>query len=193
MIQTGSGYQPRLKQLYHQKLRKELCKELKLDNIHQVPELEKIVLNAGLGRVKNDKNALLVAANTLAKISGQKPQTTLARLSIASFQLRTGHRTGLMVTLRDARMYEFLERLICLVMPRFRDFRGASLKSFDQSGNYSLGFAEQSLFPELSFAETSPSHGLQATIVFANSSCAKNNRKLLQAFGFKFEKEAKKD
>ena len=181
-------YQPRLKEQYRSEIRPQLQKELALKNIHQVPEIEKIILNVGLGRVKDDKKTLAAAANTLAKISGQKPQKTQARLSIANFKLRSGQEIGYMVTLRDERMYEFLERLIHLVLPRFRDFRGLSLKSFDRQGNYSLGFREQALFPELSFEETNPSHGLQATLVFARSRAIEDNRKLLLAFGFPFVK-----
>ena len=128
-----------MKTQYQQEIRPQLQKELGLKNIHQVPCLEKIILNVGLGRVKDDKKLLATAANTLTKISGQTPQMTQARLSIANFKLRTGQHIGYMVTLRNQRMYEFLERLIHLVLPRFRDFRGLSLKSFDRRGNYSLG------------------------------------------------------
>ena len=182
-------YQAQMKQSYYQTIRPNLMKELKLKNIHQAPRLEKIILNSGLGRSKSDKRVFETATNTLGRISGQHPQVTLARMSVASFKLRTGNKIGIMVTLRDNRMYEFLERLIELVMPRLRDFRGARLKSFDKSGHYSIGFPEQSIFPELSFEETSPAHGLQATLVFKSQN-PEHNRALLQAFGFKFEKTA---
>ena len=184
----SSIYQSQLKTEYYASIRPQLKKDLKLKNLHQVPLLEKIILNTGLGRTKDQKQVFTTAENTLAKISAQKPQITLARMSIASFKLRTGNKIGLMVTLRDDRMYEFLERLINVVMPRFRDFRGASLKSFDKQANYSLGFKEQALFPELSFEETNPAHGLQATLVFDKDDKA-HNRALLEAFGFKFEKD----
>ncbi len=180
-------YQPQLKADYYAKIRPKLKTDLKLKNIHEVPQLEKIVLNTGLGRSKGDKKVFETALNTLSKISGQKPKETVARMSVASFKLRTGNKIGLMVTLRDARMYEFLERLINLVMPRLRDFRGASLRSFDKSGHYSIGFKEQSIFPELSFEETNPPHGLQVTLVF-NGSQPGHAKALLEEFGFKFEK-----
>ncbi len=184
-----NSYQPKLKADYYSKIRPKLKTDLKLKNIHEVPKLEKIILNAGLGRVKGDKQIFETAVNTLSKISGQKPKETVARMSVASFKLRTGNKIGLMVTLRGARMYEFLERLINLVMPRLRDFRGASLQSFDKSGHYSIGFREQSIFPELSFEETNPAHGLQATLVFSDSR-SDYVRALLEEFGFKFEKTA---
>ena len=182
------NYQPRLKLLYYNELRPQLHKDLKLANIYEVPKLEKIVINTGLGRSKDNKQIFATAENTLAKISGQKPQICLSRMSIASFKLRTGNKIGMMVTLRDQRMYEFLDRLINLVIPRFRDFRGISLKAFDTTGNYSIGFREQALFPELSFEETNPAHGLQANLVF-DSNNAQYNKALMEAFGFKFEKE----
>lgn len=181
--------QPTLKRQYFSEIRPKLLVELGLTNLHQVPKLEKIILNAGLGRSKDDKKVLETATNTLAKISGQTPQVTKARMSIANFKLRTGQVIGCRVTLRDQRMYEFLERLIHLVMPRFRDFRGASLKSFDRQGNYSIGFRDQSVFSELSFEETNPPHGLQATLVFENSCRVEDNRALLAAFGFPFSKQ----
>ena len=187
-----NSYQSQLKTDYYASIRPQLKKDLKLKNLHQVPRLEKIILNTGLGRAKDQKQVFTTAENTLAKISAQKPQITLARMSIASFKLRTGNKIGLMVTLRDDRMYEFLERLINVVMPRFRDFRGASLKSFDKQANYSLGFKEQALFPELSFEETNPAHGLQATLVFDKDNKA-HNRALLEAFGFKFEKDKQEE
>ena len=182
-------YKARLKAAYHETIRPQLLKDLGLKNIHQVPRLEKIVLNAGLGKAKSDKQVFERATNTLSRISGQRPQVTLARMSVASFKLRAGNKIGMMVTLRDNRMYEFLERLIEFVMPRLRDFRGARLKSFDRSGHYSIGFKEQSIFPELSFEETHPAHGLQATLVFKSRSAA-DSQALLEAFGCKFEKSA---
>ena len=140
----AAPYRPRLKAAYYGEIRPRLLKQLGLKNVHEVPRLEKIVLNCGLGRAKADKRAFETATNTLSRISGQRPQATLARMSVASFKLREGNRIGLTATLRDNRMYEFLERLVELVMPRLRDFRGASLKSFDRSGNYSIGFCPSS-------------------------------------------------
>ena len=188
-VTTKTTYRPRLKADYYERIRPKLQAGLQLKNIHQVPRLEKIIVNAGLGRTKDDKKVFETATNTLAKISGQQPKITTARMSVAAFKLRTGQKIGLMSTLRGDRMYEFLDRLINLVMPRLRDFRGASAKAFDRSGNYSIGFREQSIFPELSFEETSPPHGLQATLVF-ESAGSEHSRALLEEFGFKFEKSA---
>src|SRR5574337_127548 len=140
---------PRLKLSYRDKLAPELSSELGLDNIHQVPLLKKVVVNVGLGRAKDDKILLEATANTLRKITGQQPQITAAKVSIASFKLRQGNKIGLKVTLRGDRMYEFVERLINLVLPRQRDFHGVSPRSFDKQGNYSLGLSDQSVFPEL--------------------------------------------
>ena len=184
---SATSYQPRLKTAYKKEIRSQLQADLGLANLHQVPKLDKIVLNSGLGRSKDDKRVFETARNTLAKISGQRPVTTKARLSIASFKLRTGNPIGLMVTLRGDRMYEFLDRLINLVIPRFRDFRGLSRRSFDPSGNYSIGFREQSLFPELSFEETQPAHGLQATLIFDSQGPA-HSLALLEKFGARFTK-----
>ena len=190
MVKTTSAParpQPQLKLDYETAIRPKLKKELGLKNVHEVPRLEKIVLNAGLGRLKGDKKVFETAVNTLGKISGQRPKEAVARMSVASFKLRAGQKIGLVATLRGERMYEFLERLIHLVMPRLRDFRGASLKSFDRRGNYSIGFREQAIFPELSFEETNPVHGLQATLVF-DSRSPEHSQRLLEEFGFKFEK-----
>lgn len=178
---------PRLKKLYSEKIVSELVKELKLANIHQVPKLEKIVINVGLGKAKDDKRMFEVANNTLLKVTGQKPQETYARMSIATFKLREGNKVGLKVTLRGERMYEFLDRFINIVLPRLRDFHGVSLKSFDKQGNYSIGVTEQSIFPELSFEETSVAHGMQVVIV-TDSHNVEDNKALLTKFGMPFEK-----
>lgn len=132
-------YTARLKDQYTSKWAKELKEELKLDNVNQVPRLEKIVINAGLGRAKDEKRILEVASNTIRKITGQQPVETIARKSIASFKLREGNKVGLKVTLRDQRMYEFADRFINIVLPRLRDFHGVSEKAFDKQGNYSIG------------------------------------------------------
>lgn len=180
----------RLKALYKKSLAAELQKDLKLTNPHQVPKLEKIVINVGLGRAKDDKKLMEIATNTVKKITGQQPVETLARMSIASFKLREGNKVGLKVTLRDDRMYEFTDRLINIVLPRLRDFHGVSAKAFDGQGNYSLGLTEQSVFPELSFEETTTPHGLQVVFVI-NAQEAAHSRALLEKFGMPFEKEAK--
>ena len=129
----------------------ELQKELELKNVHQVPQLEKIVVNIGLGRAKDDKKVMEAATNTLRKITGQQPVETIAKNSIAGFKLREGNKIGLKVTLRGDRMYEFMDRLINIVLPRLRDFHGVSAKAFDKQGNYAIGYTDQSVFPELTF------------------------------------------
>ncbi|HYG83769.1 MAG TPA: 50S ribosomal protein L5 [Verrucomicrobiae bacterium] len=183
---------PRLKQLYNERLVAELKKELELDNVHQVPRLEKIVISSGIGKHKDDKRYYEVVTNTLTKITGQKPVDRMARKSIASFKIRAGmNRIGVSVTLRGARMYEFLDRLVNVGLPRVRDFHGVGAKGFDRSGNYSLGIVEQSIFPELNFEDTQVLHGLQVTFVF-RSQKPKHTRLLLEKFGVPFEKGGKR-
>ncbi len=177
----------RLKQLYQTQFSKELVTELGLKNANEVPRLEKIVLNIGLGKAKDDKKVLEVAANTLRKISGQQPIDTIAKQSIAGFKLREGNKIGLKVTLRDERMYEFMDRLINVVIPRFRDFHGVNPKAFDKSGNYSIGVNDQSVFPELTFEETTTTHGLQAIFVIRSKE-PEHSKALLIKFGMPFEK-----
>jgi len=190
---TASANTPaRLKKLFVEQYKQELFKELGLSNINEVPRLEKIVISVGLGKAKDDKKMFEVATNTLLKVTGQKPVETFAKQSIASFKLREGNRIGLKVTLRDARMYEFLDRVINLVLPRLRDFHGVKTRSFDAQGNYNVGFSDQSIFPELSFEETSNSHGMEITIVI-DSKDKEHSRALLEKFGMPFEKERKGD
>lgn len=168
----------------------ELEKELGLKNLHQLPKLKKIVLNVGLGRAKDDKKIIETAKNTLTKITGQAPVETFAKKSIAGFKLREGNMIGLKITLRGDKMYEFADRLINIVLPRLRDFHGVSNKAFDKAGNYSLGFNDQSVFPELSFEETTTVHGMQ--VVFVIDAHEKAHAKaLLEKFGMPFEKENK--
>ncbi len=168
----------------------ELQKELELKNVNLVPKLEKIVLNIGLGKAKDDKKVIEAATNTLIKITGQKPSETFAKNSIAGFKLREGNMIGLKVTLRGDKMYEFADRLINIVLPRLRDFHGVSAKAFDKSGNYSIGFIDQSVFPELTFEETTTAHGLQAVFVIRAEEPA-HAKALLVKFGMPFEKEGK--
>lgn len=178
----------RLKVLYKDQYVAELFKELGLANINEVPRLEKIVLNVGLGRAKDDKKMIEVAANTLRKITGQQPLDTIAKQSIAGFKLREGNKIGMKVTLRGDRMYEFMDRLISIVLPRLRDFHGVKATAFDKGGNYSIGLTDQSVFPELTFEETTTSHGLQAVFVI-NSKEQAHSRALLEKFGMPFEKK----
>lgn len=182
-----ADYAPRLKKLYVDEIAKQLKDELKLSNRHEAPRLEKIVINVGLGRAKDDKRLLEVAENTLVKITGQKPVQTVAKQSIASFKLREGSKIGLKVTLRDARMYEFADRFINLVLPRLRDFHGVSAKAFDKQGNYSIGLTDQSVFAELSYEDTATAHGLQVVFGIKSKNPA-HARALLEKFGVPFEK-----
>jgi large subunit ribosomal protein L5 len=180
----------RLRSAYNEKIVAELRKELALSNPHLIPKLEKITLNIGLGKSKDDKKMIATATNTLTKITGQKPVETIAKKSIASFKLREGNKIGLKVTLRGDKMYEFLDRLITVVLPRLRDFHGVSNKAFDRQGNFSLGMIDQSVFPELTFDETTTVHGLQAVFTIKCVEPA-HAKLLLEKFGMPFEKEAK--
>jgi large subunit ribosomal protein L5 len=180
----------RFREQYKSEFAKALQKELKLTNPHQVPKLEKIVVNIGLGRAKDDKKFMEVASNTLRKITGQEPLETFAKKSIAGFKLREGNKIGLKATLRGDRMYEFMDRVITVVLPRLRDFHGVSAKAFDKQGNYSLGFVDQSVFPDLAFEETTTTHGLQVNFVI-NCEQQAHARALLEKFGMPFEKENK--
>lgn len=180
----------RLLERYNAEFAKTLQEELALANIHQVPRIEKIVINVGLGKAKDDKKMFEVASNTLRKITGQQPVGTIAKKSIAGFKLREGNKIGLKVTLRGARMYEFMDRVISVVLPRLRDFHGVSAKAFDKTGNYSLGFVDQSVFPELTFEETTTVHGMQVNFVIKAESPA-HAKALLEKFGMPFEKESK--
>ena len=190
MATKTSPVLPRLKKQYLETLSKELLKELELKNVNQVPVLEKIVINVGLGKAKDDKAMFEVATNTLTKITGQKPVETYAKMSIATFKLREGNKIGLKVTLRGDRMYEFMDRFINIVLPRLRDFHGVKLGAFDKQGNYAIGITEQSIFPELTFEETTKPHGMQ--IIFVTKCEKKEDAKaLLAKFGMPFEKELK--
>jgi large subunit ribosomal protein L5 len=188
---TSATTAPRLKLQFQQTLAGELKEKLELENIHQVPRLEKIVINVGLGKSKDDKRTFEIVRTTLRKITGQQPVEVMAKKSIASFKIRAGMNTiGMKVTLRGDKMYEFLDRLTNIVLPRVRDFHGVSAKAFDPQGNYSLGLTEQSVFPELTFEDIAQLHGLQINFVI-NSSNPTNSRALLEGFGIPFEKTGK--
>ena len=180
---------PRLKALYQDQFRKELQAELGLDNVHQVPRLEKIVVSVGLGKAKDDKRMQDAVINTIEKVTGQAPIKRLAKKSIAGFKIRAGMGApiGAMVTLRGARMYEFLDRFANVALPRVRDFHGVGVK-FDRGGNYNLGITDQSIFPELTFEETQVVHGMQITFAIENGN-KEASRALLEKFGLPFEKE----
>jgi large subunit ribosomal protein L5 len=184
-------YRARLRAEYNDKFVGELEKELGLTNVNQVPKLEKIVVNIGLGRAKDDKRMMEIATNTLRKITGQEPIQTTAKNSIAGFKLREGNKIGLKVTLRGDRMYEMLDRLVNVVLPRLRDFHGVSSKAFDKQGNYSIGMTDQSVFPELTFEETTTPHGMQFVLVISSEEPS-HARALLEKFGMPFEKTTEK-
>ena len=176
---------PRLLKLYRDKFVPELTKDLNLSNSLAAPKIEKIVINVGLGEALVNSKALEHCIKDIALITGQKPITTKAKSSIAGFKIREGMAIGVATTLRNHRMYEFLDRLINLSLPRVRDFRGLSNKSFDGNGNYTLGIKEQVIFPEIEYNSIDKIRSLQITIV----TTAKNNEsgiKLLSSFGFPF-------
>lgn len=176
---------PRLRQLYIDKIRSELAEKLGRKNVHSLPHLQKIVINMGVGSATQDKKHIDDATASMALIAGQKPVVTLARQSIAGFRLREGQAIGCKVTLRGTRMYEFLDRLLSLVLPRVRDFRGVSPKAFDGRGNYSLGLTEYLVFPELNPDKFTRSQGLN--IVFVTSTDDNDEgRELLRQFGMPF-------
>lgn len=191
MATKTTPYVARLKDLYNKQYAAELQKELELANPHQVPRLEKIVVNVGLGRAKDDKKIMETASNTVRKITGQEPIDTVAKNSIAGFKLREGNKIGIKVTLRGNKMYEFADRLINIVLPRLRDFHGVKAGAFDKSGNYSIGFTDQSVFPELTFEETTTAHGLQVVFV-VKAQDVNASRALLAKLGMPFEKKESK-
>jgi large subunit ribosomal protein L5 len=188
---TTTSTAPRLKALYVGQFRGELQTELGLDNIHQVPSLEKIVVSVGIGKNKDDKRHYEAVKNTLNKVTGQAPVDRMAKKSIAGFKIRAGmNRVGINVTLRGPRMYEFLDRFVNVALPRVRDFHGVGTK-IDKGGNYNLGITDQSIFPELSFEETQWVHGMQVTFAINNGDKV-SSRALLEKFGLPFEKEGGK-
>jgi len=178
---------PRLKERYEQEIVPALMKEFQFDNVMRVPRVKKVVLNIGLGEAIANPKALESAEKDLATISGQHPVVTKSKRSIAAFKLRTGMPIGMMVTLRDRRMYEFMDRLVSVVLPRIRDFRGVSRTSFDGSGNYSLGFKDQLMFPEIDYDKVEKPRGFQITIVTTARS-DEEGRRLLELMGMPFVK-----
>jgi large subunit ribosomal protein L5 len=178
---------PRLKERYEQDIVPALMKEFKFDNVMRVPRVNKVVLNIGLGEAIANPKAIESAEKDMATISGQHPVVTRSKRSIAAFKLRTGMPIGMMVTLRDRRMYEFLDRLVSVVLPRIRDFRGVSRTSFDGRGNYSLGFKDQLMFPEIDYDKVEKPRGFQITIVTTARS-DEEGRRLLELMGMPFVK-----
>ena len=176
-----------LKTKYIEDVKPALQEQFKYENIHQIPSLNKIVLNMGVGEASHNSKLAESIVNQLTKISGQKAVATKAKKSIASFKLREGSPVGCMVTLRGERMYDFLQKLICVVLPRIRDFRGVSSKSFDGRGNYTLGLKEQSLFPEISFDEVDTVNGMNISII-TTAKTDEEARALLKELGMPFKK-----
>ena len=182
---------PRMRARYEETIRPALVEKYGYKNPHQIPQIEKITLNMGVGSAIGDKKILDLAVDCMTEIAGQKPVITIARKSIANFRLREGMPIGCMVTLRRQRMYEFLDRLISIVLPRVRDFRGISRKAFDGRGNYTLGLTEQLVFPELNPDKFTRPQGMNITIVTSSD----NNdeaRDLLEMFGMPFKQDPKK-
>jgi large subunit ribosomal protein L5 len=185
---TATAEIPRLKKRYADEVRAQLKDALGLDNIMQVPRFEKIVVNMGVGAAVQQQSLLEGAVRDLTIIAGQKPLVTKAKKSIAGFKLREGNAIGVKVTLRGDRMWEFLDRLISLAIPRIRDFRGLSPTSFDGRGNYTFGVTEQLIFPEIDYDKVDAPRGMDITIVTTARSDAEG-KALLDAFGFPFRRE----
>jgi large subunit ribosomal protein L5 len=182
----------RLKDRYNDEIRPRLFEQLGYSSVMQVPRVEKVVLNMGVGEAKQDSKMLDAAAEQLAQIAGQKPNIRRARKSIAQFKLREGMPVGVSVTLRAERAYEFLDRLMSVAVPRIRDFRGLNPRSFDGRGNYSIGVREQIIFPEIDYDAIDQVRGLDVTIVTS----ASTNREafaLLEALGMPFSREGRPD
>lgn len=177
----------RLNDLYNKEIKKELAKEFNFKNPMQIPSLQKIVINFGVGEAVGDSKTIQFAVNELELISGQKPVITKAKNSIAGFKLRENMPIGVKVTLRKAKMYEFLDRLVNIAMPRIKDFRGISAKSFDGQGNYSMGIKEQIVFPEIDFDKIDQIRGMDITFVTSTSSDVEA-KALLQKFNMPFPK-----
>ncbi len=188
--QVPPGYIPRLREKYQKEVVPALMKEFGYKNPMQVPAVSKVVLNIGLGEALENAKAPEAAQKDLATITGQQPVLTKAKKSIANFKVRKGQVVGVMVTLRSARMYEFLDRLINVAMPRIRDFRGAPLHGFDGRGNYSLGFREQSMFPEIDFNTVDKLRGMQITLT-TTARTDDESRRLLTLLGVAFAKDRK--
>jgi large subunit ribosomal protein L5 len=179
---------PRLKAKYNDEIRDQLRADLELGNIMEVPRLEKIVVNVGVGAAVDNKGLLEKVVTDLTAIAGQKPVITKAKKSIAGFKLREGNAIGVKVTLRGDQMWEFFDRLVTLAIPRIRDFRGLPSKSFDGRGNYTFGVTEQLIFPEIDYDKVDASRGMDITIVTTARNDAEG-KAILDAFSFPFRRE----
>ena len=183
---------PRLKKAYNEEYVKTLEQTLGIDNVNKVPKLEKVVISCGVGKKREDKRFIETVNLTLSKITGQATTSRMAKKSIATCKIRKGmgDPVGSLVTLRNDKMYEFVDRLINVALPHVRDFHGVSHHSFDKQGNYSLGVKEQTIFPEITFEDSSILHGLEITFIIKNGS-KEGSTKLLELFGMPFEKGGK--
>jgi large subunit ribosomal protein L5 len=179
---------PRLKEQYNDELRDQIQKDLDLENVMQVPRLSKIVVNMGAGDAAADSKLINGVVEDLRTITGQQPKVNRARKSVSNFKIREGQPIGASVTLRGERMWEFLDRLIALAIPRIRDFRGLSPKAFDGRGNYSLGVNEQLIFPEIDYDKVMKVRGMDITLVTTAETDAQGMA-LLEAFGFPFRRQ----
>ena len=177
----------RFKEKYEKEVMPILLEEFGLRNLMAIPRIKKIVVNAGIGLVARNKELMEAVGRDIAAITGQKPSIRPAKVSVASFNIRAGMPVGIKVTLRGERMYDFLDRLVSIVLPRMRDFRGLPLKSFDKSGNYSLGFNEHTVLPEVDMGKAGKPHGIEITIVI-NCNEPEKSRRLLELIGMPFEK-----
>lgn len=184
----GNGYVPRLKEQYNSQLRDQLGQKLGLHNVMEVPRPVKVTVNMGVGDAAKDSKLIEGAIKDLTTISGQKPALRRARKSLASFKIRQGMPVGAAVTMRGDRMWDFLDRLLSIVLPRIRDFRGLNPRSFDGSGNYSLGLTEQLVFPEIDYDDIDATRGMDITIV-TSASDDEQGRALLDALGFPFRQQ----
>lgn len=187
-----ADYTPRMKQRFDDEIVKAMTEKFGYTNRLQVPQLEKITLNMGVGEASQDKKKVATAAEEMALIAGQKPVITKAKKSIAQFKLREGMPIGCKVTLRRERMFEFLDRLVTVAMPRIRDFRGLNPKSFDGRGNYAMGLKEQIVFPEISYDKIDVVRGMDI-IVTTTAKTDDEARELLRLFGFPFPAEKQED
>ena len=184
----ADGYTPRLKERYNEEIRAQLLKDLGLSNIMQVPRPEKAVVNMGVGEASRDAKLMDGAVKDLTTITGQKPAVRRARKSLATFKIREGMPIGAATTMRGDRMWEFIDRLTSIVLPRIRDFRGLNPRSFDGSGNYSFGVTEQLVFPEVDYDDIDETRGMDITIV-TTAATDEEGRALLAALGFPFREQ----
>jgi large subunit ribosomal protein L5 len=178
---------PRLKERYKKEIAPQLIKKHGYKNVMEVPRFVKVVLNLGMGEALSNPKAMEAAEKDLTTIAGQHPVVTKAKKSIAAFKLRAGVPVGMMVTLRDQRMYEFLDKLVSVVLPRIRDFQGIPRDAFDGQGNYTLGMKEQIVFPEIEYDKVDKTRGLEITIV-TTAKTDEDGRRLLEAIGMPFKK-----